>query len=306
MAIPRKLKQRWEAYPTLKEVLKATKNLSVSPFGKTEEGLTDFRGIQLVAPKVEDLKKQLPKTETIFRDSALKDADFSGSLWFDVSLDHSDDDKYMEIENVRFTGSKFDGYYSRRLASVINCDFDSCVFKGLYFYDAKNCRFTNMKKSSRLEFNSGEVENCLFGGYIYKARFHHTTVKNSKFVGTLYDGRFDSESNTQFVKWENVDATEANFVICSVWNHDFSELYTSPSNCVMKLTEAFYERAIANAKAHPTMAEALEKQVEMWLKPHPTTPYEIRSIDDLTALKYTEELSKAFFELVVKAKELVS
>jgi len=31
MAIPIKLKKRWDVYPTLQEVLTATQNLSVSP-----------------------------------------------------------------------------------------------------------------------------------------------------------------------------------------------------------------------------------------------------------------------------------
>ena len=42
MAIPIKLKKRWDIYLTLQEVLTATQNLSVSPFGLTEEGLQDF------------------------------------------------------------------------------------------------------------------------------------------------------------------------------------------------------------------------------------------------------------------------
>ncbi len=33
MAISTKLKKRWDIYPTLQEVLTATQNLSVSPFG---------------------------------------------------------------------------------------------------------------------------------------------------------------------------------------------------------------------------------------------------------------------------------
>nr|DAJ64945.1 MAG TPA: hypothetical protein [Caudoviricetes sp.] len=47
MPIPAKLKKRWDIYPTLEDVLSATQNLSVSPFGTTENGLLDFRGIKL-------------------------------------------------------------------------------------------------------------------------------------------------------------------------------------------------------------------------------------------------------------------
>lgn len=52
MAISIKLKKRWDVYPTSQEVLAATKNLSVSPFGLTEEGLQDFRGIKLIGERV--------------------------------------------------------------------------------------------------------------------------------------------------------------------------------------------------------------------------------------------------------------
>ena len=47
MAISIKLKRRWDVYTTLEEILSATQNLSVSPFGLTEGGLQDFRGIKL-------------------------------------------------------------------------------------------------------------------------------------------------------------------------------------------------------------------------------------------------------------------
>ena len=49
MAIPIKLKKRWDIYLTLQEVLTATQNLSVSPFGTTiDDDLQDFRGIKLI------------------------------------------------------------------------------------------------------------------------------------------------------------------------------------------------------------------------------------------------------------------
>lgn len=54
MAISIKLKRRWDEYPALQDVLTATKNLSVSPFGLTEEGLQDFRGIKPIG-KIEEI-----------------------------------------------------------------------------------------------------------------------------------------------------------------------------------------------------------------------------------------------------------
>ncbi len=69
MPIPLKFKKRWEIYPTLQDVLTATQNLSVSPFGTTiDDDLQDFRGIKLIG-----------KGECI--NVSLNNSDFSGSLW---------------------------------------------------------------------------------------------------------------------------------------------------------------------------------------------------------------------------------
>lgn len=45
MAISIKLKRRWDEYLTLQDVLTATKNLSVSPFGLTEGACRIFAGL---------------------------------------------------------------------------------------------------------------------------------------------------------------------------------------------------------------------------------------------------------------------
>ena len=42
MAISIKLKRHWDEYPALQDVLTATKNLSVSPFGLTEGACRTF------------------------------------------------------------------------------------------------------------------------------------------------------------------------------------------------------------------------------------------------------------------------
>lgn len=80
MAISRKLKQRWERFGGLDELLKITQNLSVSPFG-LHEGRADFRGIVLRGCELE---------------FDLQDADFSGSLWDDATLKATWDEQALE------------------------------------------------------------------------------------------------------------------------------------------------------------------------------------------------------------------
>lgn len=48
MPIPASLKKRWHTLGNTRQILAATQNLTISPFDRTEDGLLDFRGIQLI------------------------------------------------------------------------------------------------------------------------------------------------------------------------------------------------------------------------------------------------------------------
>ena len=93
MAISTKLKKRWDVYPTLQELLTATQNLSVSPFGLTEEGLQDFRGIKLIGERVQVPLRNGYMWENISKPLhiSLSYADFSGSVWQYFAIEETDD-----------------------------------------------------------------------------------------------------------------------------------------------------------------------------------------------------------------------
>ena len=157
MAVSIKLKRRWDVYTTLEEILSATQNLSVSPFGLTGEGLQDFRGIKLIG-KIEEVSipaqggtRWITKTENIH--ASLSYADFSGSLWQDFSIEETEGFTAV-IDHVIFDESVFDlstPAICGRGATFLSCSFAGCKYKCGKFLRAtlKNCRFTQIKKNVR-------------------------------------------------------------------------------------------------------------------------------------------------------------
>ena len=198
MAISTKLKKRWDVYPTLQELLTATQNLSVSPFGLTEEGLQDFRGIKLIGERVQVPLRNGYMWENISQPLhiSLSYADFSGSVWQYFAIEETDDFTPV-IDHVIFDESMFQlSAYAicGNGATFLSCSFAGCKYKWGDFIGAtlKDCRFTQIKKNVRLKFNSCKLlENCLFSGEIHKALFGYSNLKNCTFEGLLYDCSFE-------------------------------------------------------------------------------------------------------------------
>lgn len=222
MPIPAKLKKRWDIYPTLEDVLSATQNLSVSPFGTTENGLLDFRGIKLES----GLDKNYAQTYEL--PVSLHRADFSGSTWTCFTISSTmDDDEICSITDCVFDESKFHNGLAYRVENIRNCSFHACVFKYcVYFNTIENCTFTGMKKSNtKLRFLCDSIKNCLFEGEMRKLKFWGSPLDNCTFKGTLYDCSFEG-LNINSDKWKqgyvspdevdnrfnNLDCTEAEFI----------------------------------------------------------------------------------------------
>ena len=95
MAISIKLKRRWDIYPTLQEVLAATQNLSISPFGLTEEGLQDFRGIKLIGERAQ---VPLRSSDSPLKEELIKEAksDFAPHTTTPYRVAHPKDFLYPE------------------------------------------------------------------------------------------------------------------------------------------------------------------------------------------------------------------
>lgn len=324
MPIPASLKKRWHTLGNTRQILAATQNLTISPFDRTEDGLLDFRGIQLIGDErsQEEIAKlppiaQFPAGLLIPHRGVLRDADFSGSQWSDVSVAHQNDGETMRFDNVRFNGSTFKAKNAANFgglgAHLVACDFDGCAFpKNIAFTRAtlQNCRFTRIKKSSRLTFLHSLLENCTFEGDIHKADFDATPMKNCTFSGSLKDcffrGEFSLAKQDAQTPLENADFSQAELLVCTIANYDFSTAKPSPSNCIVRQTQPFYE-ALANLIRQQKTAHAnrLLEEAEDCL-PHPQTPYGVFHADQLATLSpkhYDAETSRLFYDCVCQAAE---
>ena len=324
MAISIKLKKRWDVYPTLQEVLAATKNLSVSPFGLTEEGLQDFRGIKLIGEIA-----QVPLRNGYMRENisqplhtSLSYADFSGSVWQYFAIEETADFTPI-IDHVIFDESVFElSAYAicGNGATFLSCSFAGCKYKWGDFIGAtlKDCRFTQIKKNIRLKFNSCKLlEDCLFSGEIHKALFWHSSLKNCTFEGTLYDCSFYGvEKITDLRKGEiippenvdnrmdGVDFYKADIIMCNFWSFCYlDKVKPSKNNCVFKVTDEFYSCLLSVIEnSDSPLKEELIKEAKSDYAPHPTTPYEVIHPKDFL---YPEkaELAQALYDLVCEAAE---
>ena len=324
MAISIKLKKRWDVYPTLQDVVAATKNLSVSPFGLTEEGLQDFRGIKLIGERAQVPLREGYMWENVSKPlhTSLSYADFSGSVWQYFAIEETQDFTPV-INHVIFDESVFElSAYAicGNGATFLSCSFAGCKYKWGDFIGAtlKDCRFTQIKKNVRLKFNRCKsLENCLFSGEIHKALFWHSSLKNCTFEGTLYDCSFYGvEKITDLRKGEiippenvdnrmvGVDFSMADIIMCNFWSFCYlDKVKPSKNNCVFKLTDEFYSCLLSIIEnSDSPLKEELIKEAKSDYAPHPTTPYEVIHPKDFL---YPEkaELTQALYDLVCEAAE---
>ena len=324
MAISIKLKKRWDVYPALQDVLAATKNLSVSPFGLTEEGLQDFRGIKLIGERAQVPLRDGYMWENISKPlhTSLSYADFTGSVWQYFAIEET---QYFTpvIDHVIFDESVFElSAYAicGNGATFLSCSFAGCKYKWGDFIGAtlKDCRFTQIKKNVRLKFNRCKsLENCLFSGEIHKALFWYSSLKNCTFEGTLYDCSFYGvEKITDLRKGEiippenvdnrmdGVDFSKADIIMCNFWSFCYlDKVKPSKNNCVFKVTDEFYSCLLSIIKnSDSPLKEGLIKEAKSDYAPHPTTPYEVIHPKDFL---YPEkvELAQALYDLVCEAAE---
>ena len=324
MAISIKLKKRWDVYPALQDVLAATKNLSVSPFGLTEEGLQDFRGIKLVGERAQVPLRNGYMWENISKPlhTSLSYADFSGSVWQYFAIEETDDFTPV-IDHVIFDESMFElSAYAicGNGATFLSCSFAGCKYKWGDFIGAtlKDCRFTQIKKNIRLKFNSCKLlEDCLFSGEIHKALFWHSSLKNCTFEGALYDCSFYGvEKITDLRKGEiippenvdnrmdGVDFSKADIIMCNFWSFCYlDKVKPSKNNCVFKVTDKFHNCLLSIIKnSDSPLKEELIKEAKSDFAPHAATPYKVAHPKDFL---YPEkaELAQALYDLVCEAAE---
>lgn len=175
------LKKRWCKLGDVKQILKVTKNFSISPFGQTEAGLNDFRGISLSANPTEFNGVWEDKPHKI----DLIACDFSESKWEGFDLTEAKVDRSV-FRKVMFIGKL---YFSNVMFT--DCFFDSCVFKGIHFTKVSLVRtsFLNLRTrlGSDITFSATIISECHFTGEMKKIHFGTSPIANSSFSEVLAD-----------------------------------------------------------------------------------------------------------------------
>ena len=314
MAIPIKLKKRWDIYLTLQEVLTATQNLSVSPFGLTEEGLQDFRGIKL---EYSHDKYYYDYFELII--TGMQNCDFSGSKWLNFLLVSKEHKNPSTIENCVFNEAFFDKSLAGKMIFK-NCSFDDCTIKDHTFYGIlQSCSFKGIrKKNTKLFFNCDLIKDCLFEGKMRKINFWGSPLEDCVFKGTLYDCSFDSlEMGSE--KWkkgyvtpeevdnrfDRIDFSQAEVMMSSFADCYLDRVKPSPNNCLAHCTEAFFDKLCELVEAKASDDEMIMRYAKSFYRPHPRRPYAFAHPKDFTNPKEPESFvfAQRLYDLVCEAAE---
>lgn len=327
MAISKKLKTRWETFnPT--QLLTITQYFSNSPFGLTENGLHDFRGLNVI------FEKQINISEAFM----VKNADFSGSEWKNIRLWADENGNAPIFENAQFADAKF---YDCTMKAVqyLSCNFDNTSLKYVQFSDCifKDCQF-HLKKSkvAKLTFyNAKLIENCQFLGELCHISFYASNLKNCQFAGLLYLCRFEGIYEN-FLKYaeknlycppeevenrmENVDFSQAELKECLFSAYCYlDKVKVSDKNCLIHITPEFYDELCRliqasddleyiemNEERLDTVANEMLSDAKLFFKPHIQKPYTIVHREDFNFKHTSLQYSQYFYNLLCKASENTS
>ena len=111
--------RRWQAHPSLADVLAVTRGFQASPFGRTPDGLLDFRGLALASTPLTFGGGWHNDGHQI----DLRDADFSHGSWkgFDI--------RDAQVQRCTFDSVEFVGDIRFHGVSLEDCLFKDCSFR---------------------------------------------------------------------------------------------------------------------------------------------------------------------------------
>ena len=315
-------KKRWAKISSTAEILIETKNLQISPFGKTSEGLQDFRGIQL---STTELSSGGGWKNNAYRIDISR-SDFSFSSWkgFDIANSKVSDCRFDDAEfvgDIRFFAVYFD-----------TCRFGNSLFKNVNFTNSSlnSVSFEGLKSRDKISFNAERIKDCNFEGEMKGISFAASPISNSSFAGTLTDCTFFGNPTIVVLdqanevygrlaesevrnRMDGVSFENAALVRCHVSNYCYLDKVRPPpteSNCIVKINLDFFDAAKYLMMKH--CASEISGRAIMWLetfyKPDPRIPYGIAGPHDLEkplGLKGANDFYKALLEAATKTKTKV-
>ncbi|MBX2827091.1 MAG: pentapeptide repeat-containing protein [Flavobacteriaceae bacterium] len=224
----KQLRDRWfnkfeneTALLRVKEKLRLSGSLKgdTSPFGETQEGYLDFRGIDLSDLRISHIKIEFADLSS----SILRNVWLENSIISNSKLDKTDLSEFSDhgnkFDKVTFTNTKFNkaiiGYKG---SNYLNCIFENSNFSksGFIRTEFNNCLFLNCKLNG-VDFNASSFEECSFsgnlsnvwfrGGYGYKGDQYEfgtskkNLMKNVSFENAyLNDVHFSNHCNLSTIK----------------------------------------------------------------------------------------------------------
>ncbi|MBR8653484.1 pentapeptide repeat-containing protein [Achromobacter sp. Marseille-Q0513] len=268
--------RRWQAHPSLADVLAVTRGFQASPFGRTPDGLLDFRGLSLASTPLSVGGGWHNDGHEI----DLRDADFSYGSWKGFDL------RDAQVQRCTFASVEFVSDIRLFGVSLEDCLFKDCSFKNVHITNAslRNTRFEGLRGKDTLSFHVRLIEDCLFEGKMKKIDFKSSPIRNTRFSGELLECVFFGHPSIDVVdadaeiyrevapdavanRMDGVDFSDASLINCHIGNYCYLDKVIPPSpeqNCISRLSPDFFDTA--SALLRQDMPEALASKSLMWLE----------------------------------------
>jgi fluoroquinolone resistance protein len=278
MANKNELQQRWTGSAPQVESLLAGDRVS-SPFGLTDEGLEDFRGIDLpqnVRPVDIHLNRYdfsyLSAKRLIFANSILADCRFDSSQF--ALGDFESCFRGVTFVRAKLKGSALGANGTR----YIECDFSRTDLTGMTGLGGhfQNCLF-DMTKFKNAVVGGGSFESCRFAG---------------KIEGVI----FGSRSGTQIL---NCDFTKASFTDCTFNDTRFVSCEASDDTLIIRKWASVLTqfKLTVPQVSDPEVRNASQRLIRVWEQRLDLTPENIVDLADLTK-QLGPDIGQAVFRLL--------
>lgn len=242
------LKDRWIVNDNAKKALGEIKLLfrnggtlknEHSPFGLTEDGLIDFRGIDLSQQKIRKIKlKNIDFSHSQFSHSRIEDSVFE-TVYFD-NVDFTDISEQGNLfYEVKFFKCKFNlaglGYDGSQYR---HCSFEKSSFKKSVFIrgEFSKTQFIDCKLKG-VDFNASSFNECSFvgkledvwfrGGYAFPSddtnfgKAKKNQMRNVSFSGAILEGvNFSNECDLSTVQLPDTN----NYILFDNWKKRLEHL----------------------------------------------------------------------------------
>lgn len=310
MKIP-KLSNRWaENGIDLTRARQLTNDFSKSPFGKSPNGLLDFRGILYQGDPPKEIGSSQVVADGDFSSSRFKHVGIVGWTFTRCCFDSSEFSEAVRIEDCIFRDCSFRGIRGRSFFPV-RCGFEDCIFENLKlslksgFIQCQISRGSFSSKRLQLQFAGG----TMLEGTVFKGELHHCVFEGTSFSDLPRSISGELEALTPDLvrnKMRRVNFSAATIRKCEfAFGVDLSEIVPplSESNCVVRVTQSFVSVLLAQIEEQFQISSERSlaiKLAKMEYREDPLNLFRVAHVED--ELKYQgREFSSRFYDCICAA-----